>query len=95
MFKQYIAALYIIADPCNYGTVTGETIRDRIMVGIRNSLLPGYLQLDVNQHRRRAVREKEAVHEQQGILKGDSKSNPITLNAVKATHKGNTPCADS
>ena len=33
------------------------------------------------------IRHKEAVHEQQGILKGDSKSNSIALNAVKEAHK--------
>ena len=31
--------------------------------------------------------QKEAVHEQQRILKGDSKSNLVTLDTVKAAHK--------
>ena len=65
-------------------------IRDRLVVGRRDSLLSECLQLDANltlEKVKTAIRHKEAVHEQQEILKGDSKSNSITLNAVKEAHK--------
>ena len=65
-------------------------IRDWLVVGIRDSSLSERLQLDANltlEKAKIAIRQKEAVHEQQRILKGDSKSNPITLDTVKAAHK--------
>ena len=60
-------------------------IRDQLVVGIRDSSLSECLQLDANltlEKAKTAIRQKEAVHEQQKILKGDSNSNPITLNAA-------------
>ena len=65
-------------------------IRDQLVVGIRDSSLSERLQLDANltlEKAKIAIRQKEAVQEQQGILNGDSNSNPITLDAVKAAHK--------
>ena len=65
-------------------------IRDRLVEGIRDSLLSERFQLDANltlEKAKIAIRQKEAAHEQQGILKGDSKSNPITLDTVTAAHK--------
>ena len=88
--EQYIAVLYNLADSCNFGTLKGEMIRDRLVVGIRDSSLSERLQLDANltlEKAKIAIRQKEAVQEQQGILKGDSKSNPISLDAVKAAQK--------
>ena len=70
-------------------------IRDWLVVGIRDSSLSERLQLDANltlEKAKTAIRQKEAVQEQQGILKGDSKSNPITLDAVKAAHKAVPLC---
>ena len=34
----FITALYALADRCNYGTLHDEMIRDRIVVGIRETL---------------------------------------------------------
>ena len=65
-------------------------IRDRLVVGIRNSTLSENLKLDANltlEKAKRAIIQKEAVHEQQDFLKGDSKTDPITLDAVMKTHK--------
>ena len=64
------------------------------MVGIRDSSLSGHLQLDANltlEKAKMAIRQKEAVHEQQGILKADSKNIPIILDAVKGAHKAVPP----
>ena len=88
--EQYIAILYNLADSCNFGALKGEMIRDRLVVGIRDSSLSERLQLDANltlEKAKIAIRQKEAVQEQLGILNGDSKSNPITLDAVKAAPK--------
>ena len=39
-------ALYSLAEHCGYGNLHDEMIRDRIVVGIRNSSLSEKLQLD-------------------------------------------------
>lgn len=87
--------MYNLVDSRNYGALKGEMIRDRLVVGIRDSyLLSESLQLDANLTLKKAktlIRQKEVVHEEQGILKGDSKSNPITLNAMKVAHKAVPP----
>ena len=88
--EQYIAVLYNLAENCEYGELQAEMIRDRLVVGIQNSTLSENLQLNANltlEIAKRAIIQKEAVHEQQDFLKGDSKTNPITLDAVMKTHK--------
>ena len=88
--EQYIAVLYNLAENCEYGGLKNEMIRDRLVVGIRDSALSERLQLDGNltlDKAKTAIRQKEAVHEQQDFLKGDSKANPIPLDAVVETHK--------
>lgn len=42
----FITALYALAEHSNYGTLHDEMIRDRIVVGIRDSSLSEKLQLD-------------------------------------------------
>lgn len=44
--EQYIMELYKLAETCDYGNLTKELIRDRIVVGITNTTLSGRLQLD-------------------------------------------------
>ena len=88
--EQYIAVLYNLAESCEYGALKNEMIRDRLVVGIRDCALSEHLQLDANltlDKAKLAIRQKEAVHEQQDFLKGDSKSNPIAIDAVVKTHK--------
>ena len=44
--KQYIMALYDLPQHCDYRGIKNEMIRDRLVVGIRDSSLPEKLQLD-------------------------------------------------
>ena len=44
--ETFITALYALAEHCGYGNLHDEMIRDRIVVGIRNSKLSEKLQLD-------------------------------------------------
>ena len=65
-------------------------IRDRLVVGIRDGAFSERLKLNANltlDKAKLAIRQKEAVHKQQDFLKGDSKSNPIAIDAVVKTHK--------
>ena len=69
----YIMELYKLTENCDYGALTAEMIRDRIVVGIRDETLSKRLQLDPDltlEKAKRIVRQQEAVQEQQKVLKG-------------------------
>ena len=71
--EDYIVALYDLAENCDYGALQSEMIRDRLVVGIRDGTLSERLQLDAEltlEKAKKAVRQREAVHEQQRELKG-------------------------
>jgi len=87
--EQYIAALYNLAESCEYGTMKSELIRDRLVVGIRDIGLSERLQADDKltlDKAKKAIRIKEAVHEQQELLQGDTKGNPISVDGVRTDH---------
>ena len=44
--EQYIMELYRLAEICDYGALRDEMIRDRLLVGIRDTALSQQLQLD-------------------------------------------------
>ena len=70
---MFITALYALAEFCGYGDLHNEMIRDRIVVGIRNSTLSEKLQLDSRLTLESAitqVRHSEAVKQQQSLLRG-------------------------
>ena len=69
----FITALYALAEHCGYGDLHNKIIRDRIVVGIRNSTLSEKLQLDPGLTLDTAVtkvRQFEAVRQQQPLLRG-------------------------
>ena len=74
-------ALYDLAENCDYGDIREEMIRDRLVVGIRDSALSEKLQLDPKlklEIAKTANRQKEAVREQQQTLKGaENTATPI------------------
>ena len=66
--------LYKLAEDCGYGTMKEEMIRNRLVVGIRDTVLSERLQLDPKltlESAKRAVRQREAVKEQQQTLNKD------------------------
>ena len=72
--EQYIMTLYDLAEHCDYGEMKEEMIRDRLVVGIRDTTLSEKMQLDsalTLESAKKAIRQREAVHEQQQSLKGD------------------------
>ena len=74
---QFITSLYTLAEHCDYGALKDELIRDRIVVGLRDAKISEKLQLDSDLTLERAVtqaRQKEAVHEQQSIVRGQVSS---------------------
>ena len=71
---SFITALYGLAEHCGYGDLHDEMIRDRIVVGIRDSSIAVKLQLDAELTLSKAVtlvRQAEAVKQQQPLLRGE------------------------
>ena len=69
--EKYITELYTLAENCNYGDLRDEMIRDRLVVGIRDTALSQQLQLDAELTLDKAkmkIRQREAVGEQQKLL---------------------------
>lgn len=84
--EQYIMELYKLAESCNYGEMADEMIRDRLVVGIRDGALSQRLQLDAALTLEKAktiVRQREAVGEQQQLLKGTVKAETNTLDDIQ------------
>jgi transposase InsO family protein len=72
--EQYIVELLKLVEHCEYGTMRDEMVRDRLVVGIRDSPLSEQLQLDSTltlESAMKRVRQREAVHENQQTLKGN------------------------
>ena len=95
----FITALYTLAEHCNYGTLHDEMIRDRIVVGIRDSSLSEKLQLDAELTLSTAVtkvRQAEEVKKQQPLLRGETpaisttggKKPEIPVGAVQKGRRG-------
>ena len=71
-----ITDLYNLGEHCQYGTLTEELIRDRLVVGLRNAKLSEKLQMNPELTLAKAVdqaRLDEAVKKQQSVV-GDSTS---------------------
>ena len=74
--EQYISGLYKLVESCK---LRDEILRDCIVIGIRDLGLSKHLQMDTNltlDTAKRAVQQKEPIHEQTISLQGDgSKQN--------------------
>ena len=85
--EQYITALYHLVENCAYGDLKDEMISDRLVVGIRDTTLSERLQMDADltlEKAKKSIRQREAVHEQQEILKSGVKQEPpAALDAMK------------
>ena len=78
--------LYRLAANCNYGELDGEMIRDRLVVGIRDSALSERLQLNATlklEKAEKTIRQKQSVHEQQNILSG---AEGPSVDGIRTSH---------
>ena len=85
--EEFIMALYNLAATCNYGGLEKEIIRDRLVVGIRDSALSETLQTDAKltlETAKTKIRQREAVHEQQLELKGAQGGAPGNLDNLQS-----------
>ena len=72
--EEYITVLHKLAQGCQYGEMTEESIRNQLVVGIRDELLSEQLQIESDltlEKAKKLVRQKEATQQQQSILKGN------------------------
>lgn len=79
---SFITALYVLAEDWEYGALRDELLRDRIVVGIRDTGLSQKMQMESRLDLAKAinmVRQAEDVKRQQMDLRGD------TTNAMKMT----------
>ena len=98
--EQYISALYTLVEHCEYGDMKEELLRDRLVIGVRDTALSDKLQLDATltlEKAKTAIRQKEATKEHRQELKGTgSKADPYLVeevrrnqgSKVRAKHKG-------
>ena len=83
-------ALYdFVEHTCSdYGALKEEMIRDQLVIGIQGSTLSEKLQMDATltlESTKKAIRQKEVIHEQQQVLKGDDKAtSDSSLDAIHA-----------
>ena len=84
--EQYIMVLYNLAENCDYGDIKEEMIRDRLVVGIRDTALSAKMQMDSTlmlETAKKSIHQREAVHEQQQALKGASERAPSNLETIR------------
>jgi len=85
--EQFITEVHRLAENCEFGPMKDELIRDRLIVGICDSTLSEYLQMEAEltlKKAKRLIRQWEAVREQQTILRTPLKED--SLDAVRKTH---------
>ena len=81
--------LHCKAEHCQFGDINDELIRDRLVVGLRDTRLAERLQLDPELSLEKAVnqaRQSEAVKWQQALLRDDQSSRGVK-ESVDAVHK--------
>ena len=84
--EDYITVLHQLAESCEYGDIKEEMIRDRLVVGIRDEAMSERLQMESKltlDKAKKLIRQREAVQQQQGILKGSNE----TLETINARSK--------
>ena len=90
----FITALHTLAEYCNFGTLTDEMIRDRIVVGLLDAKLSEKRQLDPEVTLPKAInqaRQSEVVKKQQSLMRNDFKESTGTKNEVDAVKADKTP----
>ena len=87
--EQFIMELYTLAEHCNYGDMTDEMIRDRLVVGIQDAALSQLLQLDAELTLEKAKKKGFAREKQWPSSSKRSKEQreeQINLNGIHSRH---------
>ncbi len=97
--ETYITELYRLAESCEYGDMKEQLLRDRLVVGIRDTKMSERLQLDADltlEKAKKSIRQKEAVQKQNADLQDPGagiqwvrqQSNPHQRKGTKPHYKG-------
>lgn len=84
---SFVTALYALAEHCNYGALRDELIRDRLVVGLRDTHLAERLQMDKDLTLEKAInqaRQSEIIKRQQTDIRGENK---VEIDAVTTKFK--------
>ena len=85
---DFVTALFCLSEHCQYGNLREEMIRDRIVVGLRDSSLSEKLQLEADLTLEKALafaRQRESVKNQQKVVGADS--SPPNVDAIQSRGK--------
>jgi transposase InsO family protein len=89
--EEYITTLYRLAETCEFGDLKEELIRDRVVVGIRDTVLSQRLQMEPDltlEKAKKSIRQRDAVREQQGILhKTDTPQQSLDAMSKRKPHQ--------
>ena len=86
----FITALHTLAKHCEYGALQDQMIRDRLVVGLRDSVLSEKLQMEPDLSLEKAVsyaRQREAVKKQQSVVRGETHPNVDVVHAHRHYNK--------
>ena len=85
---NFVTALYCLSEHCQYGGLRDEMIRDRIVVGLRDSSLSEKLQLEADLTLEKAItsaRQRESVKKQQKVVRAEESSPNVDAVHSKQT----------
>ena len=90
---DFVTSLYCLSEHCRHGNLRDEMIRDRIVVGLRDSALSQKLQLESELTLEMAItsaRQREQVKKQQQVIRADqTPSNIEAISAMRSQGKKN------
>ena len=93
---EFVTTLYCLSEHCEYAGLRDEMIRDRIVVGVRDSILSEKLQLEADLTLEKAVAtacQRESVKKQQKVVRAED--SPSNVDAVHSTQgKKDKPVAN-
>ena len=87
---EFITDLYSLAEHCGYGALRDELIRDRIVVGIKDSKLSEKLQMEPDLTLELAVtlaRQSESVKKQQAVVRGTMTAVPVEAVSTRSCNR--------
>lgn len=82
----FITALYALAENCEYGALHDDLLRDRLVVGLKDSSLSERMQLDKDLTLAKAItmaRQSEEIKRQQTDLRGEVIASKTAMDAVQ------------
>lgn len=87
---SFIAALYAVAENCEYGDLQDELLRDRLVVGLKDLSLSERMQLDKDLTLSKAimmVSQSEEIRWQQTHLRGETSASKVVMDAIHIKRK--------